>query len=158
MFSIYCPACYQWEKGPLKPLKSYLAQQNIEFKQAHMTFMGEYSKQATTALAMTQGTPLYAAVKQAFFNRIHVERKGDWGSDSEFFQTMKKAGLNQKDFEAQQSNLVVMKKVLDWNRYGKVVQSVPSFLVNNRYLINTGSIKSQDELNQLIDYLLQQPT
>ncbi|USE38461.1 hypothetical protein [Endozoicomonas sp. SCSIO W0465] len=153
LFSIYCGGCYQWEKGPLIPLKDWLAQQNIEFKQAHMDFMGAYAKQASMALAMTQGTPRHNPVKQALFSRIHVERKGDWRNDAEFFQTLEKAGLKQSDFEANQNNLMVMNTVLDWNRYGEYVHAVPSFMVNNRYLINMGSLKSHDDLNALITYL-----
>ncbi|WP_419533163.1 thioredoxin domain-containing protein [Endozoicomonas sp.] len=157
LFSIYCGGCYQWEKGPLVTLKGWLGQQNIEFKQAHMNFMGSYAKQATMALAMTQGTPRHNAVKQALFNRIHVERKGDWRNDTDFFQTMEKAGLKQSDFEANQNNLMVMKTVLDWNQYGEYVHAVPSFMVNNRYLINMGSLKSHDDLNALITYLTKLP-
>lgn len=153
LFSIYCGGCYQWEKGPLKTLKVWLDQQDIDFKQAHMTFMGNYAKQATMALAMTQGTPRFNSVQKALFNRIHVERKGDWNSDAEFFQSMEKAGLKQSDYEALQNSLVVMKTVLDWNRYGEFVHSVPSFMVNNRYLINMGKLKSHDDLNAVITYL-----
>ncbi|WP_422468429.1 thioredoxin domain-containing protein, partial [Endozoicomonas sp. ALC013] len=157
LFSIYCGGCYQWEKGPLITLKSWLSQQDIEFKQAHMNFMGAYAKQATLALAMTQGTPRHNAVKQALFSRLHVERKGDWRNDAEFFQTLEKAGLKQSDFEANQNNLLVMRTVLDWNQYGEHVHAVPGFMVNNRYLINMGSLKSHDELNALITYLTKLP-
>lgn len=154
LFSIYCGGCYRWEKGPLVALKGWLGQQNIEFKQVHMSFMGAYGKQATMALAMTQGTPRYNSVKQALFNHIHVEHKGDWRDDADFFQTIEKAGLKQSDYEANQNNMMVMSIVLDWNRYGEYAHAVPSFMVNNRYLINTSSLKSYDDLNALITYLI----
>ena len=41
-----------------------------------MNFMGAYAKQATLALAMTQGTPRHNAVKQALFNRLHMAAQG----------------------------------------------------------------------------------
>lgn len=157
LFSIYCGGCYQWEKGPLITLKGWLDQQNIEFRQAHMNFMGAYAKQATLALAMTQGTPRHNAVKQALFNRLHMARKGDWRNDADFFQTLEKAGLKQSDFEANQNNLMVMNRVLDWNQYGEYIHAVPGFMVNNRYLINMGSLKSYDDLNALITYLTKLP-
>ncbi|WP_257283801.1 thioredoxin domain-containing protein [Endozoicomonas sp. SESOKO1] len=157
LFSIYCGGCYQWEKGPLIPLKSWLAQQNIEFRQVHMDFMGAYGKQASMALAMTLGTPHHDSVKQALFNRLHVERKGDWRNDKDFFLTLEAAGLKQSDFEANQNNLMVMRKVLDWKQFGDYVHAVPSFMVNNRYLINMGSLKSYDDLNALITYLTKLP-
>ncbi|WP_257264394.1 thioredoxin domain-containing protein [Endozoicomonas sp. ONNA2] len=157
LFSIYCGGCYQWEKGPLITLKGWLSQQDIVFKQAHINFMGTYAKQATLALAMTRGTPRHNAVKQALFHRLHVERRGDWRNDADFFQTLEKAGLKQSDFEANQNNLMVMRTVLDWNQYGEHVQAVPGFMVNNRYLINMGSLKSHDDLNALITYLTKLP-
>nr|WP_257263341.1 thioredoxin domain-containing protein [Endozoicomonas sp. ONNA2] len=154
-FSIYCPGCYQWEKDPLIHLKEWLAQHNIVFKQVHMDFMGAYGKQATMALAMTHGTQSYDAIKQALFNYIHVERRGDWQNDNGFFQTLETAGLKQSDFKVNQNNLQVMKTVLDWNQYGDYIHVAPSFLVNNRYLINMGGLKPYDDLRALITYLTQ---
>nr|MDT0251690.1 thioredoxin domain-containing protein [Endozoicomonas sp.] len=152
-FSVYCGGCYQWEYGPLNTLKAWLGKQNFDFKQAHMTFMGNYADQASTALAITEGTPRSSAIKKALFNRIHVERKGDWKNDKEFFQSMKQAGLSEAEYQSMKNSLPVAKTRMDWKRYGKYVQSVPSFMVNNRYLINMGSLKSHDDLNALITYL-----
>ncbi|WP_067519342.1 thioredoxin domain-containing protein [Endozoicomonas ascidiicola] len=157
LFSVYCGGCYSWEYGPLNELKTWLSSQNIGFSQAHMDFMGGYAKQASTALAITQNTPQFAAVKKELFNRIHVERKGDWTNDAEFFQSMEKAGLSEADFNAKKNSLPVGMTLMQWNRYGEFVHSVPSFMVNNRYLINMGSLKSYDELNGLITYLSSLP-
>ncbi|MGB1271888.1 MAG: thioredoxin domain-containing protein, partial [Endozoicomonas sp.] len=157
LFSIYCGGCYRWEKKALGTLKENLAKRKIEFKQAHMFFMGKYGKQATTALAITQGTELYEPVKNALFTKIHVERTGDWKNDDDFFSTLSKAGLPRKAFEQQQNGPVALKSVLDWNRYSGNIDAVPSFLVNNRYLLKTGSIKSFDEMDQLIAWLAKLP-
>lgn len=163
LFSIYCPGCYRWEKGALGTLKENLAKSRIEFKQAHMFFMGKYGKQATTALAMTQGTELYEPVKDALFKKIQVERKRDWKNDDDFFNTLSKAGLTRKAFEQQQSgpvalkNPIVLKREEDWNKYAGSIKTVPSFVVNNRYLIKTSSVKNFDEMDQLITWLAKLP-
>ena len=157
LFSVYCPGCYMWESGPLTPLKEWLGQNDIDFRQAHMSFMGNYARQASTALAMTAGTPKYDAVKQALFNHLQVERKGDWRSDADFFATLDKAGLKESDYTSLQNSLPTMQTILAWNRYAKVVNSVPAFVVNNRYLINMSSLKSHEELNNLIAHLARLP-
>ncbi|MGB0361379.1 MAG: hypothetical protein ACPGEF_08240 [Endozoicomonas sp.] len=157
LFSVYCGSCYQWEYGPLNTLKSWLNQQNIDFQQAHMDFMGGYAKQASTALAITQGTPRFSAVKKELFNRIHTERKGDWKSNNEFFQSLESAGLTEADFNMMKSSLSVGMKLMEWHRYGEHVHAVPSFMVNNRYLVNMSSLKSYDDLNSLITYLTSLP-
>lgn len=157
LFSVYCPGCFKWESGPLIPLKAWLTQQNIDFRQAHMSFMGNYAKQASTAMAMTQGTPKQNAVKQALFNHLQVERKGDWRSDADFFATLEKAGLTQSDYQSMQNSLTTMNTIMEWQRYARVVNAVPAFIVNNRYLINMASLKSQDDLNALITYLSSLP-
>ena len=157
LFSVYCPGCYMWESGPLTPLKAWLGQNDIDFRQAHMSFMGNYARQASTALAMTAGTPKYDAVKQALFNHLQVERKGDWRSDADFFATLDKAGLAESDYKSLQNSLPTMQTILVWNRYARVVHSVPAFVVNNRYLINMSSLKSHEELNNLIAHLARLP-
>ena len=157
LFSVYCPGCFMWESGPLTPLKEWLGANDIEFRQAHMSFMGNYARQATTALAMASGTPKYDAVKQALFNHLQVERKGDWRSDADFFATLDQAGLKESDYKSLQNSLPTMQTILGWNRYARMVNSVPAFIVNNRYLINMGSIKSHEELNNLITYLTNLP-
>ena len=158
LFSIYCGGCYQWEySGPLSELKAWLKQHQFDFKQAHMTFMGNYAEQASTALAITQGTPRFDAVKKALFSHIHSERKGDWQNDEAFFQSIKAAGLSEKEFQSMKNSLPVAKTRMDWMRYAKYVKSVPSFIVNNRYLINMGSLKSREQLEALIAYLNKLP-
>ena len=157
LFSVYCPGCYKWEIGPLMQLKEWLGQNDINFRQAHMSFMGNYARQASTALAMTAGTPKYDAVKQALFNHLQVARKGDWRSDADFFATLDKAGLKESDYKSLQNSLPTMQTILNWNRYSRLVNSVPSFVVNNRYLINMTSVGSREELNGLISYLAQLP-
>ena len=155
-FSVYCGACYQWDKGPLIKLKTWLDKKDIQFKQVHVSFMGQYAKEVTVALAMTQGSPRYDVVKREVFNRIHLQGK-DFESDREFFKTLEKAGLKQSEYDANKNNLMVMSTVLSWDQYNQYIQAVPGFLVNNRYLINISSIKSYDQLNSLILHLAEKP-
>lgn len=158
LFSIYCGGCFQWDMGPINDLKTWLKAENITFEQVPMTFMGNYAKQASLALAMTKGTPRYGDVKAALFKHIHVLRKGDWKNDQQFFETLALGGLTEKEFNSMKNSMPVMKTTLDWNRYANKIMAVPSFLINNRYLIKMNSIKSYDEMHELISYLKTLPT
>ena len=157
MFSIYCSHCYQWEYGPLKDMKSWLKKERIDFQQAHMTFMGSFAKQATTALAITQGTPTYANVKKALFSHLHKKNAGDWRSENDFFETLASAGLTKADYNAKENSLLVDMTLMQWSQYGNYINAVPGFMVNNRYLININSLKSYDELYGLVSYLAKLP-
>ena len=87
LFSIYCGGCFHWDTGPLNELQAWLKSENIQFEQVSVTFMGNYAKQASLALAMTKGTPRYNDVKAAIqvYRKL---RKGDWKSDQQLTRNL----------------------------------------------------------------------
>ena len=145
LYSIYCGGCFYWEKTLIPELKTKLKERNITFKQAHMPFMGKFSREASAALAMTENTPLYDTVKADLFKRIHIDRKNDWPSEAEFFKTLEQAGLNQKEYEKNKNGPVVLKTLADWGGYAKSAKAVPTFLLNGKYPIDTKGIKTVDD-------------
>lgn len=156
LYSIYCGGCFYWEKNLIPELKVRLKEKNIIFKQAHMSFMGKYSKEASTALAMTEGGPLHEPVKAALFKRIHVDRKGDWPSEAKFFKSLENAGLSKKEYDQNKMSPVTTKNLLDWENYAqsKQVKAVPTFLLNGEYPIDTKNIKSADDFLARIEATL----
>ena len=65
-FSVYCPACYQWDQGIIGELEKRLESKEVDFKQTHVQFMGKYADKISQALAVTKGTDKYKPVKDAF--------------------------------------------------------------------------------------------
>ena len=153
-FSIYCPACYRWEQGAIAPLKERLGKNGVEFRQMHVSFMGKYADQISQALSVTYGTDKYQPVKMALFKPIQEERIGDWKSDKAFFETLEKAGLSKREWALGLNAPAVRDRLSDWKKAQQTFKAVPGFVVNDKYLIKVGSIKSFDEFYSLVDYLL----
>ena len=154
LYSVYCGGCFYWEQNLIPELKTKLKEKNITFKQAHMPFMGKYSNEASTALAMTEGTPLYDKVKTELFKRIHVDRKGHWPSEAEFFTSLQQAGLSKKEYEQNKNGPVVLKSLADWKVFAQSAKAVPTFLLNGQYPIDTKGIKSVDDFMVRIETTL----
>ena len=151
LYSIYCGGCFYWEQNLIPELKTKLKEKNITFKQAHMPFMGKFSNEASTALAMTEGTPLYNPVKADLFKRIHIDRKGDWPSEAEFFKTLEQAGLSKKEYDQNKMGPVVTKSLADWGGYAKSAKAVPAFLLNGKFPIETKGVKTADDFMKRVD-------
>ena len=156
MYSVYCGGCFVWEKEKITELKSKLKAKKIPFEQGHVTFMGKYGEQATKALAVAMHTNHYDKLKELMFNRIHKQRK-DWSSEADFFATLQAAGMTEKDYKDYQNSVFVLKNRKDWRGIQGAIHAVPSFIVNNKYLIKSQGLKSIDEFVALIEHLIKQP-
>ena len=154
-FSVYCPACYQWDQGVVGDLEKRLESKDIPFSQSHVTFMGKYADKISQALAVTKGTEKYTPVKKAIFKALQEDRIGDWKKDDDFFKVLADAGLSKREWTFGVNDPVVRERMKRWSELESSVRSVPSFIVNNKYMINLSSIKSFDEFYSLIDYLLE---
>lgn len=154
-FSVYCPACYQWDQGIVGDLESKLESKNIPFSQSHVTFMGNYASKISQALAITKGTDKFVPVKKAMFKALQEDRIGDWKNDEDFFKVLSEAGLSKREWTFGLNDPEVRERMKAWSELEKSVRSVPSFIINNKYLINLGSIKSFDDFYNLVDYLLE---
>ncbi|AMO54616.1 thiol:disulfide interchange protein DsbA/DsbL [Endozoicomonas montiporae] len=154
-FSVYCPACYQWDQGVVGDLQKRLELKDIPFNQSHVAFMGNYADKISQALAITKGTEKYTPVKKAIFKALQEDRIGDWKKDEDFFKVLAEAGLSKREWTFGVNDPVVRKRMKRWSQLESSVRSVPSFIVNNKYIINLSSIKSFDEFYSLIDYLLE---
>lgn len=154
-FSVYCPACYQWEQNIVGDLEKKLEARDIPFAQSHVAFMGQYADKISQALAVTEGTEKYEPVKKAMFKALQEDRIGDWKKDEDFFKVLADAGLSKREWAFGINDPVVRERMKNWSELESSVRSVPSFIVNNKYIINLSSIQSFDEFYSLIDYLLE---
>ncbi|MCL6268816.1 thioredoxin domain-containing protein [Sansalvadorimonas sp. 2012CJ34-2] len=156
VYSIYCGHCYKWEKNLVQTVKQDMARKKVVFNQAHIAYVAEYGDKVSKALLVAEKQGKLKAVKNALFSSVHDEMAGDWTSDRQFFATLAKAGLSQKEFEKNVSNPELKNTFKLWEGYEQNVPSTPSFIVNGRYLIKMDSLESFDQFYALIDYLLAQ--
>lgn len=91
------------------------------------------------------------------FNRIHNMNKAP-RNDEELRQIFLDEGVDAKKFDATFNGFAVdsMIRRFDKQFQDSGLRGVPAVIVNNRYLVEAGSISSVDEYFELVNYLLEQ--
>ena len=166
-FSYYCPACNAIDPVVQSVVKSL--PEGTAFKKYHVDFMGAASADiqrtlsAAMVLAKTQGKG--DEVNKALFSHIHKERKA-FANDADIRDVVVAAGVDAAAYDKQINNFMVKTQVnlmqKEQAAYSKsrVLNSVPTFIVNGRYKINVAKLdRANQELDfkNLINFLLQQP-
>lgn len=163
-FSYYCPACFAFEPY-VNSLEKSLPQ-GTTLKKYHVDFMGQSSKEIQTA--MTQALVLAKAkgksqdVSKAIFDHIHVKRQ-PFASVDEVRAVVTASALDPAVYDKEINNFVVksqtklIQKEQETLSKSKVLNSVPTFIVNGRYkILNQGLDKenSEQDFKALVQYLL----
>lgn len=160
-FSFYCPHCFRFE--PLaKSLKASLPK-NAKFVKNHVDFMRNASPETQAALsrAMIVGQKMGMGdkVTEAIFNRIHVKRE-PFGSEKDVAAFVATLGGNSEKFQKLLNSSGAkraagkMKTMQDKLSQQGVLTSVPLFIVNDKYKINSREVRSEQEYKDLIAYLI----
>ncbi|CAM4118976.1 DsbA family protein [Vibrio neonatus] len=153
-FSFYCPHCYQFEPI-IKNLKSSLPT-NAKFQKSHVSFMGgsmglSMSKAYATMLVLEVEDKMIPVM----FNRIHKLNAAP-RDEAELRQIFLDEGVDAKKFDAAFKGFAVdsMARRFDKQFKDSNLKGVPSIVVNNKYLVDMGSVKSTKDLSDLVNYLL----
>lgn len=153
-FSFYCPHCYN-----LEPIVQRLKQDlpnGVKFEKMHVSFMGrnmgfEVSKAYATATALK----VEDEIVRDMFHTIHHLRKPP--QNTEEIQSMfEKHGITKEQFYKifNSADINLNAKRFDDSFQRKGLTGVPAVVVNGKFLANAGGVKSQQEYNELIKYLL----
>lgn len=153
-FSYYCPFCYNFE-----PIVAELKQAlpaGITVQKIPVSFHG--GKMAPTiqrAHAMAVSLNVEEQFTPLLFTQIHQQRQppADRAALKALFN---KAGVNGKKFDANFDSMPVTAMVTDFDQAIEqaAVRSVPSFIINDKYLVNISAVSSQQQFNALINHLL----
>ncbi|CAH7314372.1 Thiol:disulfide interchange protein DsbA [Vibrio chagasii] len=153
-FSFYCPHCYKFE-GVIKYLKEDLPE-TANFQKVHVAFMGNnmavpMAKAYATMIALDAEESMVPAM----FAQIH-ERQKTPRDKAELRQVFIDNGVDAKKFDAAYNSFAVnsMQKRFDQQFDASTLTGVPGVLVNNKYIVKPDQIKSSEEYNQLVNYLL----
>jgi thiol:disulfide interchange protein DsbA len=160
-FSFYCPHCYKFE--PVAKALSESLPEGAVFEKSHVNFLGGLPSQIQSNLTYT-----YLIAKQngkgdevaaQLFHAIHQQQQR-FTDIKDLKALMLANGISDTDFEAALVSMPILsaeKAMVDaqehFSKLGALT-GVPTFIVNDKYKINTSSIKSQQELNELVAYLL----
>ncbi|MGY3568347.1 thiol:disulfide interchange protein DsbA/DsbL [Vibrio paucivorans] len=153
-FSFYCPHCNTFEPI-IQQLKDQLPE-GAKLQKNHVSFMG-----GNMGLSMSKAYATMVAMKvedkmvPVMFNRIHNMRKAP-KDDAELRQIFVDEGIDGKKFDAAFNGFAVDSMVRRFDKQFKDsgLSGVPAVVVNNRYLVQSQSIKTLDEYFELVNYLL----
>ena len=153
-FSFYCPHCHSFE-----PIIVQLKQQlpkDAKLQKNHVSFMGgnmglPMSKAYATMIALDAEDNMVPAM----FAKIH-EKQQTPRNEAELRQIFIDNGIDAKKFDAAYNGFAVnsMQKRFDKQFDASTLTGVPGVLVNNKYIVKPDQIKSYEEYNQLVNYLL----
>lgn len=153
-FSFYCPHCNSFEPI-IQQLKKNLPD-NAKLQKNHVSFMGgNMGKSMSKAYATSVVLGVEDKMVPVLFGHIHDMQKPP-RNDNELRQIFLDEGVSAEDFDGAFNSFAVNSMV---NRFNKAFQDsgltgVPAIIVNNKYLVEAGKVKSVDEYFELVNYLL----
>ena len=163
-FSFYCPHCYKYE--PLIAEVKKALPQGVSLQKNHVDFLPGASRKMqqllTKALIIAQEMDIAESQVDAIFKYIHVHRAVFTsikdvrnvfilnGADGETFDTLLASDTVRIQAEEMRSNQDILATSGD-------LKSVPSVIVNGKYLVDTHELDKEnfvEDYNNLIKFLL----
>lgn len=160
-FSFYCPHCFKFE-----PV-AHAIEENLPagavFIKNHVNFLGGVSPQTQSNLSLA-----YLVAKKhgqadtitdKIFKSIHVQR-APLTEIKDLKKLLDINGIGSDTFDQDIASMPIIaaeQAMQDkQNKYSKLgaLTGVPTFIVNDKYKINLNTIKSQEELDELVSFLL----
>lgn len=160
-FSFYCPHCYRLEPA-IHALKKTLPQ-GVALEKSHVNFLGglpkEVQSRLSTAYLVAQQQGKGEQVAAAIFNAIHRDRN-PLQTQQAVSELLNENGVSAEQFTMLSASSAVLNgeknMVTAQDKYAKLgaLKGVPTVIVNDKYLVNVHELKSQQELNELVQFLL----
>lgn len=170
IYSYSCPFCYKNSKVLPKIIKNL--PEDVSFRPFHIQQKGAYGKQASEVLAVAiikdkkanidynNENSSFHKAESAYYEGYHKQKK--WHeSEALDIKGFLRVGLNaigmsQNDFNKALNTKEVKDILKQWKESYDVavIQGVPAFVVNGKYLIYTKSITSLKDLENKIKELL----
>ncbi|GLS82118.1 thiol:disulfide interchange protein DsbA/DsbL [Paraferrimonas haliotis] len=154
-FSFYCPHCYTFDKGYIPTLKAKLKESSVPLKQNHVDFIGrEMGVEMSKAFAIAEQLGVLERIKPAMFAAIH-DYKRPPATAKQIRDLFIANDVKPEDYDKAASSFMVQTQLAQMEQRTKnaKISGVPTFVVNGKYRVNTQSIKSFEELTDLIMYL-----
>lgn len=152
-FSFYCPHCLKME--PLiKTLKENLPS-DVQIKKNHVDFIGrEMGPQITQAYAAAEMLQVEEKMSELLFDRIQVQRKAING-ESDILDLFQQAGIKKEEAKSALASFPVngLASHMRHNTQAFKIRGVPTLIVNGKYKVNTGSVRSNKEFLELVSFL-----
>lgn len=153
-FSFYCGHCYNFSKTEVPKIKANKPE-GVTFKQNHVEFIGkEMGIEMSRAFAVAHQLKVDAKIEHALFTAIH-DKKQHFTNRDDIRKLFIANGVDGKDFDAAANSFMVSAQMSQMKRAtsNAKISGVPALVVNGKYRVETGAVKSYDELLDIAYYL-----
>lgn len=171
-YSFYCHNCFNMETNYLPDIKANLNKQ-IRFDSKHVDFMNSaIGTEVMRSLAVIQNVDNVdnkEAITLAMFTAIQGEAGANGhdhsapghqhepkiNSRDDIKQVFAQFGIDSAKYDELADSKSTDEKLALWRAQQEQfqVESVPTFIVNDKYAVNLSNIKTLDELISLVNYL-----
>lgn len=153
-FSFYCPHCYNFSKTVVPQILKNIPE-GVAFNQAHVDFIGkEMGVEMSRAFAVAHQLNVEDKLDAALFAAIH-DKKQHFTNRDDVRAVFVANGVEGKTFDAAADSFMVKAQMAKMKRDTENAQisGVPALVVNGKYRVETGAVKSYDELLDIAYYL-----
>ena len=153
-FSFYCPHCYNFAKTVVPKIIADKPD-GVAFNQAHVDFIGkEMGVEMSRAFAVAHQLNVDDKIDNALFSAIH-DKKQNFTNRDDIRALFIANGVDGKTFDAAAESFMVKAQMAKMKRDTENARStgVPALVDNGKYRVETGSIKSYDELLDIAFFL-----
>lgn len=168
-YSFYCHNCFNMETNYLPDIKANLNKQ-ISFDSKHVDFMNSaIGTEVMRSLAVIQNVENKEAITHAMFTAIQGEaganshdhsapghqHEPQINSRDDIKKVFAQFGIDAAKYDELADSKDTDEKLALWRAQQEQfrVESVPTFIVNDKYAVNLSNIKTLDELIGLVNYL-----
>ena len=154
-FSFYCGHCAKFE--PIMANLKVNLGDDVKLKKNHVNFLGrEMGPQLTRAYAAAQILQVEDKVAEILFDQIHNQRKTING-EKDILAVFEKAGISQTEAQSALQSFPVNGLASQMKRDTETfaIRGVPAVIVNGKYEVNRGSVRSEKEFIALVNFLIQ---
>ena len=167
-FSFYCHNCYNMETQYLPEIKGNL-NKDINFETKHVDFMNsEIGTEVMRSLAVIHEVGNAAVLNKAMFQAIqgegghhdhsapgHSHDEPEINNRDDIKKVFAAHGIDSAAYDKIADSQATNEKLALWRQQQVTfqVQSVPTFIVNDKYAINMGEMRTLGDLIEVMNYL-----
>ncbi|MER2491648.1 thiol:disulfide interchange protein DsbA/DsbL [Catenovulum sediminis] len=157
-FSFYCPHCFAFEPIVDKIKKSM--PDDASFIKSHVDFMPRNNREVAQGLGKSLAAlELLKAEEQgisALFKHLHKDRKRFDSMQDVRSVLVQEANIDPTKYDSAYKSFMASGRANQMQSEQKSfnIRSVPTLIVNGKYEVKLGSVKSEEEYVQLVNFLL----
>lgn len=154
-FSYFCPSCANFEPI-VEGLKNTLPE-GVPLKKNHVAFFGQgMGPQMQRAFTVASLLNVEEKITAAIFSKMQQRQYPK--SRADVRDIFAESGIPAEKFDDLIDSFAVTSMVAQFDNNTKKynIRAAPTFLINGKYVVKLESLRTQEQFNQLIAFLLEQ--